>query len=66
MNLRIKELIEENEKLKNNNFNLNIQIVELNKLNFENEQLKEQIKNLFQNDVKNTIKNLQESKGKKK
>ena len=27
--------------------------------------MKEQIKNLFQNDVKNTIKNLQESKGKK-
>ena len=37
MNLRIKELIEENEKIKKDNFNLNIQIVELNKLNFENE-----------------------------
>ena len=65
MNYRIKELIEENEKLKNNNFNLNIKIIELNKLNYENSQLKEQIKNIFQNDAKNTIKNLQESKGKK-
>lgn len=65
MSLRIKELIEENEKLKNNNFNLNIQIIELNKLNYENSQLKEQIKKIFQNNAKNTIKQLQESKGKK-
>ena len=65
MSLRIKELIEENEKLKNNNFNLNIQIIELNKLNYENSQLKEQIKKIFQNNTKNTIKQLQESKGKK-
>ena len=65
MSLRIKELIEENEKLKNNNFNLNIQIIELNKLNYENSQLKEQIKKIFQNNAKNTIKQLQESNGKK-
>ena len=65
MSLRIKELIEENEKLKNNNFNLNIQIIELNKLNYENSQLKDQIKKIFQNNAKNTIKQLQESNGKK-
>ena len=65
MSLRIKELIEENEKLKNNNFNLNIQIIELNKLNYENSQLKEQIKKIFKNNTKNTIKQLQESNGKK-
>ena len=51
--------------MKNNNFNLNIQIIELNKLNYENSQLKEKIKKIFQNNTKNTIKQLQESKGKK-
>jgi hypothetical protein len=65
LSLRIKELITENENLKNNNFNLNIQISELNKLNYENSQLKEQIKKIFQNNAKNTIKQLQESNGKK-
>ena len=65
LSLRIKELITENENLKNNNFNLNIQISELNKLNYENSQLKEQIKKIFQNNAKNKIKQLQESNGKK-
>ena len=65
LSLRIKELITENENLKNNNFNLNIQISELNKLKYENSQLKEQIKKIFQNNAKNKIKQLQESNGKK-
>ena len=58
INKRLKELINENERLKTENFNLSNKIFEFSKISYENIQLKEKIKNLFKIDVKKTIKNI--------
>lgn len=44
ISLRLKELVKENEKLRNENFALNVKIIELNKIEYENQNLKEKIK----------------------
>lgn len=41
---RIKELSNDNEKLRGENFNLNVRIIELNKIEYENKNLKSRIK----------------------
>ena len=41
---RIKELSNDNEKLRGENFNLNVRIIELNKIEYENTNLKSRIK----------------------
>ena len=41
---RIKELSNDNEKLRGENFNLNVKIIELNKIEYENTNLKSRIK----------------------
>ena len=60
INKRLKELINENERLKTENFNLSNKIFEFSKISYENIQLKEKIKNLFKIDVKKTIKNIKD------
>lgn len=52
ISMRLKELVKENETLRNENFSLNVKIIELNKIEYENQNLKEKIKN---NQIRNNF-----------